>query len=209
MEPADRLVKGVDWFNTPSGLQNYRGPGKERRSSMMQLIMTKMIRSMSKEERAEMMLNMMPQMMKHVDLKKMAPNLIRELGELLTLNALYRFSSRVARSRELREALNRLTDTMQTKMPEMMEMMAPLLRGVMPRVMPRMLPVMAGMMSEMNKRGGCFMVDVVDQNPEMATHVGGMMFEMAPRMAGKVIPKKKRQTFLDKMERAIGDRRGA
>lgn len=170
-------------------------------------MMKTMIKQMSVEEREEMMLQMMPEMMKKVDFKIMMPNMLETIGKMITLYSVYDAISRLFKDKELTELLkqklNKLKDGLMSKMPDMMGMMIPLRQNFMPKMMGFMMPMMKGMRREMKKTGKCMMTDMVENDEDMKTHMGEMMFDMCPQMAGKIIPKEKGAEFIEKMTEAV------
>ena len=180
---------------------------------MMNAMMHAMIRNMSVDERENMMLEMMPEMMKQAELKPLMRNSLEIMGSAMSLYTVYRFIETAAKDRELREivagGLKGMMSKMQQMMPEMMPMMMPVMKSVMPKMMSFMMPMMSGMMSDMARNEeDCIMLDMVDENPEMQEHMGGMMFDMCPKMAGKVMPKENSVEFVNRMEKAVLTDRG-
>jgi predicted house-cleaning noncanonical NTP pyrophosphatase (MazG superfamily) len=174
---------------------------------MMNKMMNSMISQMSVKEREEMMLQMMPEMMKKADVKIMIPNMLATFGKIITLYGLYDVISKMLKDNELAQLLKAklivIKESMTSKMPDMMGMMLPLMQNIMPKMMGFMEPMMLSMRMEMKKTGRCIMTDMVEKNDKMKTHMGDMMFDMCPQMAGKVIPKEKGTEFIEKMTTAI------
>ncbi len=120
---------------------------------MMDAMMNGMIKASPPDEREELMLKMMPEMMKGIDITRLMPDMLKEVGQLITLFSVYTFLSKALKDEELKGILKEGLDKMKNKMPEMMEMMQPMIQPLMEKKMesmPAIMEFMSPMMPMMN-----------------------------------------------------------
>ena len=146
--------------------------------------MNSMIRSMPIEDREEMMMKMMPEMMKRADLKIMTPNMLKRLGEMVTLVNVYDLVRKIVKDEELKNSLAVKLKNMKDKMPVMMSMMMPTMINFMPKMMSFMMPMMSEMMSLCKSDGGSMM----KKSPEMKETMAECMQNMCPNCVEVVYP---------------------
>lgn len=146
--------------------------------------MNSMIRSMPIEDREEMMMKMMPEMMKKADLKIMTPNMLKRLGEMVTLVNVYDLVRKIVEDEELKNSLAVKLKNMKDKMPAMMSMMMPMMINFMPKMMSFMMPMMSEMMSLCKSDGGSMM----KKSPEMKETMAECMQNMCPNCVEVVYP---------------------
>ena len=58
---------------------------------LMDRMMDRMIINMSVAEKEDMMMRMMPIMMEGIDINKMMPDMMKEVGSIITLTGIYTF----------------------------------------------------------------------------------------------------------------------
>jgi hypothetical protein len=75
---------------------------------MMDAMMNSMIKASPPDEREELMLKMMPEMMKGIDITRVMPDMLKEVGQLITLYSFYVFLSKALKDEELKGTLKRL-----------------------------------------------------------------------------------------------------
>jgi hypothetical protein len=167
---------------------------------MMQRMMNAMIRSMSVQQREQIMLRMMPEMMKGADKLILMKNMMTMMGKQISLWSLISFLSKASADEELSVTVKGKADQLKERMPgmmkEMMPVMKPLMKNAMPTMMKNMMIIMGPMMENMKTNNECMMADIVDEHPEIKSHMGEMMGHMCPQMAEKVIPADQRETFI-------------
>jgi hypothetical protein len=151
---------------------------------MMNNMMDSMIRSMSIEEREEMMMEMMPEMMKRADLKILTPNMLKQLGGMVTLTNVYDLVYKIVKDEELKNSLAGKLKNMKDKMPAMMSMMMPMMINFMPKMMSFMMPMMSEMISLCKSDGGSMM----KSSPEMKKTMAVCMQNMCPNCVEVVYP---------------------
>jgi hypothetical protein len=164
--------------------------------------MNSMIRSMPIEDREEMMMKMMPEMMKKADLKIMTPNMLKRLGEMVTLVNVYDFVYKIVKDEELKNNLAEIFKNLKDKMPAMMSMMMPMMKNFMPKMMSFMMPMMSEMMSLCKPDGG----DMMKGHPEIKEKMAECMQDMCPNCVEYMypsIPGEKRAPFALNMIHSI------
>jgi hypothetical protein len=185
-------------------------------------MMDRMIYNMSVEEKEEMMLKMMPIMMEDVDINEMMPDMLAEIGRLLTVTGIVVFISTALNDEELKgevsellvtvkEKLPELADTVQDKMPAMMSLMTEtgLMDGLldtMGKLMPFAMPMMREMAPIMMKDK---MPDMMEKHDSVRQLMPEMMMDIIPdcvEMLPNYTDPQEQSEFLDelaeKMERA-------
>jgi len=171
-----------------------------------------MVRAMPAAEREAIMLRMFPQMMRKADMAKMIPEFGRTMGQLITLHSIYAFIAEAAGDSELRKRLSEVAANAKASMPEMMEMMHPVMAEIMPTLMPKMMSVMGPMMplmaQEMPNVMDRAMVPVLQSNQELREQMLTMMQSVFPHCAGSMVPMiepEARQAFARKMKTILDD----
>jgi hypothetical protein len=177
-------------------------------------MMNGMIKALPVEEREELMLKMMPDMMKNVSMAKMIPLMLKELGRILTLYSVFSFLAALLKDEEFKAQLKKGSDTLQEKMPAMMEMMQPMMTDVMmpvkmdmmSKVMPKMMGFMHHMMPMMGEMAPQMMNDIMipamKDNSAMKANMLFMMQTMFPHCAENMFPlleKEERINFTQKL----------
>ncbi len=150
----------------------------------MNNMMNSMIRSLSIEDRQEMMLEMMPKMMKRADLKILTPNMLRQLGGMVTLTNVYDLVYQIVTDEELKNSIVVKLKSMKDKMPALMSMMMPMMINFMPKMMSFMMPMMSEMMSFCKSDGGSMM----NKSPKMKETMAECMQNMCPNCVEVVYP---------------------
>ena len=173
---------------------------------MMDAMMNGMIKAFPTDEREELMLKMMPEMMKGIDIKRLMPDMLKEMGQLITLYSIYVFLSKATKDEELKKILKEVRNKMKEKMPEMMNMMKPLMQPLieekmmpaMMEFMSPMMPMMKDMMPAMMEKS---MIPKLKEKPDMKENMLGMMQTMFSHCSVNMVPlieKKQRIDFIKK-----------
>lgn len=159
---------------------------------MMERMMNGMVTAMPAEEREEIMLKLFPQMMSEVDMARMMPEMLKVMGRLLSLYSIYAFLAAVLGDDEAKERFGDILSQAKASMPQMMEMMHPVMAQFMPSVMPKMMSIMAPMMPLMAKEMPTIMesvmVPTLREKPEMRDQMLSMMQTMFPQCARSMFP---------------------
>jgi hypothetical protein len=137
---------------------------------------------MSIEDREEMMMEMMPEMMKRADLEILTPNMLKQLGGMVSLTNVYDLVYKIVKDEELKNSLAGVLKKMKDKMPAMMSMMMPVMINFMPKMMSFMMPMMSEMMSL------CKSDSMMKKSPEMAETMAEGMQNMCPNCVEVVYP---------------------
>ena len=153
-------------------------------NKIMNSMMNSMINSMTKEAREKMMMEMMPEMMKKADLKILTPNMLKQVGWMVTLTNVYDLVYKIVKDEELKNSLVEKLKNMKDKMPVMMSMMMPMMINFMPKMMSFMMPMMSEMMSLCKSDGGSMM----KKSPEMKETMAECMQNMCPNCVEVVYP---------------------
>ncbi len=157
-------------------------------NKIMNSMMNSMINSMTKEAREKMMMEMMPEMMKKADLKILTPNMLKQVGGMVTLTNVYDLVYKIVKDEELKNSLAGKLKNLKDKMPAMMSMMMPMMMPMMINFMPKMMSFMMPMMSEMmslcKSDGGSMM----KKSPEMKETMAECMQNMCPNCVEVVYP---------------------
>ncbi len=189
---------------------------------LMDRMMDRMIINMSVAEKEDMMMRMMPIMMEGIDINKMMPDMMKEVGSIITLTGIYTLLQKALNDEELKQEFSEIVASLKEKMPgliAMMQDMMPIMMSLMTEtgimdgmmkamenVMPVMMPMMREMMpTMMNER----MPKVMAQHKNVNELMPDMMIDIMPECIEMIAPeieKEKRAAFLsrlaEKMERA-------
>ena len=176
---------------------------------MMDAIMTSMIKALPSDEREELMLEMMPEMMKGIDIERLMPDMLKEVGQLITLFSIYIFLSTAIKDEELKGILKEARNKMKEKMPEMMEMMQPLIQPLMgEKMMPAMMefmnpmmPIMKDMMPAMMEKS---MIPKLKEKPEMKENMLSMMQTMFSHCSVNMVPLIEKDDRIDFIKKFFG-----
>jgi hypothetical protein len=157
------------------------------------------------------MLKMMPEMMKGIDITRVMPDMLKEMGHLITLFSIYSFLSKALKDEELKVILKEGLDKMKNKMPEMMEMMQPLMQPLMEKKMESMtaimefmspmMPMMNDMMPAMFEKS---MIPKLKEKPDMKENVLGMMQTMFPHCSVNMVPLIEKEDRIDFIKELFG-----
>ncbi len=162
---------------------------------MMDAMMNGMIKAFPPDEREELMLKMMPEMMKGIDIKKLMPDMLKEMGQLTTLFSIYSFLSKAVKDEELKEIIKEALKKMRDKMPEMMKMMHPLMQPLMqPLMEEKMMPAM------MEKS----MIPKLKEKPDMKENMLGMMQTMFSHCSVNMVPLIEKEDRVDFIKKFFG-----
>ena len=178
---------------------------------MMDAMMNGMIKASPPDEREELMLKMMPEMMKGIDITRLMPDMLKEVGQLITLFSVYTFLSKALKDEELRRILREGLDKMKNKMPEMMEMMQPMIQPLMEKKMESMpaimefmspmMPMMNDMMPAMFEKS---MIPKLKEKLDMKENVLGMMQTMFPLCSVSMVPLIEKEDRIDFIKKLFG-----
>jgi hypothetical protein len=170
-----------------------------------------MIKALPPDDREELMLKMMPEMMKGIDITRVMPDMLKEMGHLITLFSIYSFLSKALKDEELKVILKEGLDKMKNKMPEMMEMMQPLMQPLMEKKMESMtaimefmspmMPMMNDMMPAMFEKS---MIPKLKEKPDMKENVLGMMQTMFPHCSVNMVPLIEKEDRIDFIKELFG-----
>jgi hypothetical protein len=158
----------------------------------MDSMMKGMLKALPAQEREALMLKMMPDMLAQVDMAKVMPTMLKELAGLVTLASLFDFLQLLFNDDDFKRMFKDKHGDAMEKMSSMMEMMHPMMMTVMPEIMPKMMKFMSTMMPNMHE----IMPQVMDEamipmlkkDPDMKTHMLGMMQAMFPHCATNLFP---------------------
>ncbi len=145
-------------------------------------MMNSMIRRLTIEQREEMMMEMMPEMLKRADLKILTPNMLKQLGGMVSLTSVYDLAYKIVKDEELKNSLAGVLKKMKNKMPAMMSMMMPVMINFMPKMMSFMMPMMSEMMALCKSDG------LMKKSPEMEETMAECMQNMCPNCVEVVYP---------------------
>jgi hypothetical protein len=120
--------------------------------------------------------------MKRADLKILTPNMLKQLGGMVSLTTVYDLVYKIVKDEELKNSLAGVLKKMKDKMPEMMSMMMPVMINFMPKMMSFMMPMMSEMMSL------CKSDSMMKKSPEMAETMAECMQNMCPNCVEVVYP---------------------
>jgi hypothetical protein len=178
---------------------------------MMDAMMNGMIKASPPDEREELMLKMMPEMMKGIDITRLMPDMLKEVGQLITLFSVYTFLSKALKDEELKGILKEGLDKMKNKMPEMMEMMQPMIQPLMEKKMESMpaimefmspmMPMMNDMMPAMFEKS---MIPKLKEKLDMKENVLGMMQTMFPLCSVSMVPLIEKEDRIDFIKKFFG-----
>ncbi len=176
---------------------------------MMDTMMNGMIKAFPPEEREEIMLKMMPEMMKGIDIKRLMPDMLKEMGQLITLFSVYVFLSKAIKDEELKGILKEALNKMKEKMPEMMKTMQPLMQPLMEeKMMPAMMefmspmmPIMKDMMPAMMETS---MIPKLKEKPDMKENMLGMMQTMFSHCSVNMVPLIDKDARIDFIKKFFG-----
>jgi hypothetical protein len=176
---------------------------------MMDAMMNGMIKAFPPDEREELMLKMMPEMMKGIDIKRVMPDMLKEMGQRITLFSVYVFLSKALKDEELKEIFKGALKKMRDKMPEMMQMMQPLMQPLMEeKMMPAMLefmspmvPMMKDMMPAMLEKS---MIPKLKEKPDMKENMLGMMQTMFSHCSVNMVPLIDKEDRIDFIKKFMG-----
>lgn len=172
---------------------------------MMDTMMNGMIKAFPPDEREELMLKMMPEMMKGIDIKKLMPDMLKEMGQLITLYSVFIFLSTAYKDEELKGTLKEILNKMKEKMPEMMKMMQPLMEEkMMPAMMEfmsPMMPIMKDMMPAMMEKS---MIPKLKEKPDMKENMLGMMQTMFSHCSVNMVPLIEKDERIDFIKKFFG-----
>lgn len=151
--------------------------------------MKSMIKNMSVEEREAIMLNMMPQMMKRTDLKIMTPNMLKVLGENISLYGMYDLITKILKDENINSSIKTKAQELLNSMPSKMSGLMPVMFGFMKGFMPKMMSFMMPMMPEMMSTCQSNMPEMMDSCPaELKEQMAGCMKQMMPHCVDHILP---------------------
>ncbi len=172
---------------------------------MMDAMMNGMIKAFPPDEREDLMLKMMPEMMKGIDIKRLMPDMLKEMGQLITLFSVYVFLSTAIKDEELKGILKEARNKMKKKMPEMMKMMQPLMEEkMMPAMMEfmsPMMPIMKDMMPAMMEKS---MIPKLKEKPDIKENMLGMMQTMFSHCSVNMVPLIEKENRIDFIKKFFG-----
>ena len=176
---------------------------------MMDAMMNSMIKAFPPDKREELMLKMMPEMMKGMDITRVMPDMLKEVGQRITLFSVYVSFSKALKDEELKEILKGALKKMKDKMPEMMQMMQPLMQPLMEeKMMPVMLefmspmvPMMKDMMPAMLEKS---MIPKLQEKPDIKENMLGMMQTMFSHCSVNMVPLMDKEDRIDFVKKFFG-----
>ena len=175
-------------------------------------MMDSIVGGMSIEKKQEMMLQMMPMMMEDVNMAetmvKMVPVMADQISLLDVFTVLKKLFPRILTGvNSMAELINRrdkIFAKLVRKMPELMEMMMPMIELMMPKFMARVLP---SMMTEQNIQSmeDCTkrMAPKMMKNADLREIMSEMMSRMMPHWLENLLPhltEEKRAAFVDSLK---------